>query len=218
MGKWLLYLVRGTPIILLVVLMSVVATLRDEDCASLLGCWSSTTSPEPITPRSFTPAIPLMSVVFQKTEKSEEGSRWHDDTPVGRGFVNISHPEIYGLPPGIKSPAGPDSYSVAMFHQIHCLKMIYIEYRSLQKGASTAASHTTREKDHSHHHGGETYHLLHCFDILYQSLLCAGDMTIEPARVESDGSRIQVDGWGVAHQCKDLDTILAWMGAHHGPL
>lgn len=29
-----------------------------------------------------------------------------------------------------------------------------------------------------------------------------GDMTLEGARVEADGSRKQVDGWGMEHQCR----------------
>lgn len=49
-------------------------------------------------------------------------------------------------------------------------------------------------------------HVYHCFDYLRQSLMCAGDMTIEWPREEEDGSRFAFDGWGVEHQCKD------WVG------
>lgn len=48
--------------------------------------------------------------------------------------------------------------------------------------------------------GGE--HVGHCFDYLRQSLMCAGDMSVEWPRVESDGRKIAVDGWGVEHRCR----------------
>lgn len=60
-------------------------------------------------------------MVFRQSEKSE-GLRWHDAvSPTGHGFVNISHPERYDLPPGIENPSGIESFSVSMFHQLHCL-------------------------------------------------------------------------------------------------
>lgn len=98
--------------------------------------------------------------------------------------------------------------------------MVYNEYRFLRKhheqGPEQAAGMHEGHGQGRHH--GDANHILHCFDFLSQSLLCAGDVTIEPARVESDGRRIQVDGWGVEHQCKDLDAILSWVEANHGPL
>lgn len=95
-------------------------------------------------------------------------------------------------------------------------KMIYNEYRFLRKDQGPDQG-VQKEHGHSRHHANAN-HILHCFDFLSQSLLCAGDLTIEPARVESDGRRIQVDGWGISHQCKDLDAILSWVEANHGPL
>lgn len=46
---------------------------------------------------------------------------WDALTPTGHGFVNVSHPEAYGLLPGIPTHSGVERYSVAMFHQLHCL-------------------------------------------------------------------------------------------------
>lgn len=68
------------------------------------------------------------------------------------------------------------------------------------------------------HHHSDDYHTQHCFDFILQGILCAGDTTIEWARVESDGSRLSVDGWGIPHQCKDLEAIMAWVEANHGPV
>ncbi len=38
--------------------------------------------------------------------------------------------------------------------------------------------------------------------------MCFGDMTLEGARVEEDGSREQVDGWGVEHQCRRRVSLI----------
>lgn len=48
--------------------------------------------------------------------------------------------------------------------------------------------------------------------------MCTGDLTIEWARVQKNGKRITVDGWGVPHQCKDPEAIWRWMKEHHGPI
>lgn len=61
-------------------------------------------------------------------------------------------------------------------------------------------------------------HSQHCFAYIAESIMCAGDLTIEWAKVERDGSRTQVDGWGVPHQCKDLEAIQAWIEVNHGPV
>lgn len=61
------------------------------------------------------------------------------------------------------------------------------------------------------------FHTQHCFDYLSQSILCARDLTIEWARIESHGWRFQVDGWGIPHQCKDSEAILAWEEVNHRP-
>ena len=48
--------------------------------------------------------------------------------------------------------------------------------------------------------GGE--HVGHCFDYLRQSIICSGDMSLEWPKVEPDGRRFEVDGWGIPHECK----------------
>jgi hypothetical protein len=76
-------------------------------------------------------------------------------------------------------------------------------------------------RDRMNGNDGQTHadhHVQHCFSFLSQSIMCAGDLTIEWARIESDGSRFQVDGWGIPHQCKDPNAIFAWMEENHGPL
>lgn len=58
-------------------------------------------------------------------------------------------------------------------------------------------------------------HAQHCFDYLRQSIMCAGDMTIEHAREPPLGEkRVTTDGWGVEHQCKDWSDIINWTLDH----
>lgn len=64
-------------------------------------------------------------------------------------------------------------------------------------------------------HGGEHLdsstkqheHVEHCFDYLRQALMCSADTTIEHAMVEGNGNRIQVDGWGATHKCKNWYSL-----------
>ena len=67
------------------------------------------------------------------------------------------------------------------------------------------------------HRKSSDSHTQHCFAYIAESIMCAGDLTIEWAKVEKNGSRIQVDGWGVPHQCKSPGEIRKWMAANHGP-
>lgn len=53
----------------------------------------------------------------------------------------------------------------------------------------------------------ELSHIEHCFDYLRQNIMCAGDLTLEKARVDTDGHRRTTDGWNTAHQCKDWEEI-----------
>ncbi|TIA36905.1 hypothetical protein D6C78_05089 [Aureobasidium pullulans] len=140
---------------------------------------------------------------------------WDALTPIGHGFVNISDPEVYGLPPGITTMSGVDRYSVAMYHQLHCLGLIRNQYWRLIEILSTDSTAAIgKEEVHKQLH---QHHPQHCFAYIAESIMCSGDLTIEWAKVEKDGSRTQVDGWGVTHQCKDPDAILEWMKANHGP-
>lgn len=149
---------------------------------------------------------------LQDPPNKENDRYWDALVPIGRGFVNISNPKAYHLLPGISTEVGIDRYSVAMYHQLHCLvsKALVPPLRGLR---------TTSPPFDSFYRTifAMPHHLQHCFAYLAQSIQCSGDLTVEWAMVELDGSRIQVDGWGVPHQCKDLDEIWAWMETNHGP-
>jgi hypothetical protein len=66
--------------------------------------------------------------------------------------------------------------------------------------------------DTTSRHGNGLGHISHCFDYLRQSVLCAGDTTLEGRTYHEDGSEISI-GWGSYHDCKDWSQIKEWADA-----
>ncbi|KAF2167369.1 hypothetical protein M409DRAFT_53974 [Zasmidium cellare ATCC 36951] len=135
---------------------------------------------------------------------------WEDKMqPSDEGFIRIPNPSKYGLSGGFTIPntTNTEGYSISMFHQLHCLTAL----RQQTFDLLNQTIHHPVKIDVMHNH--------HCFDYLRQAILCAGDMTLEPAKVV-DGVRVQaVDGYGVTHQCRSFGAILefaerngAWKG------
>ena len=80
---------------------------------------------------------------------------------------------------------------------------------------STKESHRGTTKVPEEHPHVQPDHVGHCFDYLRQALMCAGDMTIEHAREPPLGQkRLTTDGWGVTHQCRNWDEMMAWTLSH----
>lgn len=97
-----------------------------------------------------------------------------------------------------------EEYSMTVFHQLHCLAMIKTELNR-QTLRYPAPEHTHENANH----------IPHCFDYIRQGLMCAGDMTLEKAKVNADGVRIRdVNGWGVEHECKNWDDVMRWSEKH----
>lgn len=108
----------------------------------------------------------------------------------------VPHPSDFNLPPG-KSTAKGDLFDVSVFHQLHCLTKIR-EHAALLRFALEHNNTAGFEKIIS----PQIDHMAHCFDYLRQSIMCAGDMTLEWPKEGSSGERLLVDGWGIQHQCK----------------
>jgi hypothetical protein len=152
----------------------------------------------------------------------------------GQGYVLVPDAaEQYGLLPGIATEGGPDRFAVSMYHQIHCLVcmtkssamntiltiqgMIRLVYFDMvdQLERSSKESRRGATKVLEGHPDVQPDHVAHCFDYLRQALMCAGDMTIEHAREPPLGQkRLTTDGWGVTHQCRNWDEMLAWTLSH----
>lgn len=115
----------------------------------------------------------------------------------GRGFIFVKNGAKYGLQPGVETKHG-EIYSVAMYHQIHCLGLLRRNYWNLTdaiaKGNDTYMRDELDRQMHNSHTG-------HCFDYLRQSIECSADMTLEWPKVGKDGKRFEVDGEGIPHLC-----------------
>lgn len=57
-------------------------------------------------------------------------------------------------------------------------------------------------------------HVEHCFDYLRQALLCCGDTTLEWPSEYPDGRVLNVDGLGISHQCRDIDSAQKYLSDH----
>ncbi|KAE8351276.1 hypothetical protein BDV28DRAFT_150151 [Aspergillus coremiiformis] len=166
----------------------------------------------PVRPVLFRPD-PL-AASDHKTEESMQATKenWLSYMPRGNGFIAVNHTERYTLPPPMKV-LGQDTYSIAVFHQLHCLYSIMAVYDELAAGGSSRDSmHDTRDSPHEHSdgqvHGHNHNHVDHCFQYLRQSLLCCGDTALEGQDPRNDHPG--TDGTGAVHLCKDFDGLMAW--------
>lgn len=115
---------------------------------------------------------------------------------VGKGFVRIDNREQYHLqePFHLKHIPG-DGYSIAVYHQYHCLYMIMHAHGRLSFGKPE-------------HNLDMQRHVTHCFDYLRQSALCCGDSALEGQGKTAKG---MADGWGVQHVCKSNSEVVDWI-------
>lgn len=116
----------------------------------------------------------------------------------------IEDPLTYDLPleEGEKTPSGT-IYSVALYHQLHCLSVIRRDYFDLVEGVLSNSTELATLVDKQI----QMFHNRHCLDYIRQTLECIADMTLEWKRTELDGSRVQVDGMHIPHECKSKVTL-----------
>merc|ERR1711939_459646 len=122
------------------------------------------------------------------------------------GAVSHSTRQQWDLEPGKPTKAG-EVYDISVFHELHCLRHIRTHTFTLQ----ALIGEDDPQKIYDVLLKPTEDHVFHCFDYIRQALMCAGDMTIEWPRVEADGSRFAVDGWGITHECKSWDAIMQYM-------
>jgi len=91
---------------------------------------------------------------------------------------------------------------------------IHADGHFLQAGLKSAFERMINENDTSHMK--HSSHLAHCFDYLRQGVMCAGDMTLEPAfeLTGEDAGVKAVNGWNVEHQCKNYQMIYDFAEEH----
>ncbi|KAI1416919.1 hypothetical protein F5Y13DRAFT_204284 [Hypoxylon sp. FL1857] len=130
---------------------------------------------------------------------------WMSLFPPGMGYVSMDSIKNAGDVPRIfqdMSTDGSGRFCVAAFHQLHCLFLIYADFRRALSGELTHAdTHSLRDS-----------HSLHCFDYLRESIICAADSALEPFRSPFDGGTQGngVDGFGSVNQCRDFKQLFEW--------
>lgn len=120
------------------------------------------------------------------------------------GYVSMDNIKDAGEIPQIfrdMSTDGSGRFCVAAFHQLHCLFLIYSDFRRALNGELKADAHSL--------HGS---HSLHCYDYLRESIICAADSALEPFRSPFDGGTQGngVDGFGSVHQCRNFGELYEW--------
>ncbi|KIW07554.1 hypothetical protein, variant [Verruconis gallopava] len=173
--------------------------------------------PSPVPPLTTTRVVFEKDELYARRPDPESDAAWDALLPPGRGFVFIPNPHEYGLPPGEATPYG-DIYSIAVFHQLHCLgqlrRFTWLFLDSIAENG-THGELTRQAIMQMFNEGDHAEHLHHCFDYLRQTIMCGGDMSVEWPRDEPDGRRFAVDGWGIPHECKNWDTIMEYMDQNH---
>ncbi|KAM3512404.1 hypothetical protein MY11210_003970 [Beauveria gryllotalpidicola] len=125
----------------------------------------------------------------------------------GNGFIAVNDSAQYKLPDPILF-RGRDTYSIAVFHQMHCLYAIMNRYNDLTSGSSEGQQDHAQHGSH-HRRGGKSHrHVDHCFRYLRQSLLCCGDTALEGQDPNTD--KAATNGVGAVHMCKDFEAIRSW--------
>nr|POE47266.1 oxidase ustya [Quercus suber] len=162
------------------------------------------------------PSIPMDTVVFEAnpvfSERPTDDSdyAWNMLLPPGRGYVFVPDAEARGLAPGQQTPSGP-IYSVAMYHQLHCLARLRKLHWVFKDGIVSGEDALAR----SFAGRDAAAHAQHCFDYLRQAILCNADMTLEWPKQAGPSSGAMVDGWGVPHTCKSQTAIDDYMAHFH---
>ncbi|KAK5740509.1 hypothetical protein LTR17_004546 [Elasticomyces elasticus] len=167
---------------------------------------------------TMTSPVPLMRSIpitfehndlFSGPASPERDEAWSLIAPLGDGFIllpNSTAQGAYDLPLGQCTSRG-QIYDISVFHQLHCLANI----RRHLSAMKTALDEADQHESNVHALQPHDDHVYHCFDYIRQALMCAGDMTIEWPRTETDGSRFAVDGWGITHECRDWSAIMEFM-------
>ncbi|GAO17431.1 uncharacterized protein UV8b_06025 [Ustilaginoidea virens] len=167
------------------------------------------------------PNFPIHPVLFRHDPmatigRNDENSRnatqenWLSYIPRGNGFIAVNNAEKYTLPDPIPF-RGKSAYSIAVFHQIHCLHAIMNVFNELTRPASKHARDSDRGHD-GHMDSHAHRHIDHCFRYLRQSLVCCGDTALEGQ--DPNTKAAGTDGTGAVHMCRDFDGIRAWAEEH----
>ncbi|KAF8852154.1 hypothetical protein BDZ45DRAFT_678557 [Acephala macrosclerotiorum] len=167
--------------------------------------WPQSGEDGALNPQAFIPEIPLEEVMFNFPTPYEdtgiEGDKlWNELMPLGSGFLRVPYPRRFDMPQSKSIENDPEEgeiYSLSVTHQLHCL------------GVSRDVIKKYEKKDKARFAGDG--HEYHCIDYIRQSILCAGDTTLDFAEIfrEPDGAgrRLGFSGANSTHICRSWDAI-----------
>ncbi|KAI0893768.1 hypothetical protein F4806DRAFT_134966 [Annulohypoxylon nitens] len=206
---------RGTRFLMVIVaivsaFVSAIATVIMHNLLPIPHITSSTSKPQELLPSLNIP--PLGNVLrtyigepaYYANDMNVTHKAWMSLFPPGMGYVSMDNIKDAGEIPQIfrdMSTDGSGRFCVAAFHQLHCLFLIYSDFRRALNGELKADAHSL--------HGS---HSLHCYDYLRESIICAADSALEPFRSPFDGGTQGngVDGFGSVHQCRNFGELYEW--------
>ncbi|EER40861.1 conserved hypothetical protein [Histoplasma capsulatum H143] len=168
--------------------------------------------------KTLIPTLPLLKepVVFNPDPRwsgsdPETHKLWEKEHLNGftHSFV-LDNPRDYGLEKGVPARRGGERFGISMYHQLHCLASIRMVYFN-----QTDNHQHRRDEDPWDMELRNHLHTDHCFDYLRQAIRCSADPTVEWSRVETNGERREIDGWGVPHTvCKDVSVFEEFIAQH----
>ncbi|KAF6815392.1 hypothetical protein CMUS01_12454 [Colletotrichum musicola] len=112
-------------------------------------------------------------------------SQWRSLLPVGAGWKQTNDDPFF---------------TTSMTHQLHCIFMIGEIYSAITTNTSgrLPSDHVT--------------HFFHCIDYLRQSVMCSGDMAMEPHVITDTDDNGPGDGsWNGQHVCKDYSQMMKYL-------
>ncbi|KAI0478577.1 hypothetical protein GGR56DRAFT_328896 [Xylariaceae sp. FL0804] len=128
-------------------------------------------------------------LIFSYPPSEHTNRAWRDIFPAEGGF--FVHPTI-----------APTRSTFSVFHQLHCLNGLRGGYWANQ----LAASKGQKQVDADLPVDIQTSHMRHCIDLLRQSLMCHGDVTLEVVDEDING----VHGFRTPHKCIDWENLKEW--------
>ncbi|RDW91743.1 hypothetical protein BP5796_02908 [Coleophoma crateriformis] len=86
-----------------------------------------------------------------------------------------------------------EGYALTMHHQIHCLGLMKHVFISAERNEPIPST--------------SFRHMDHCVEYIRQSIMCYGDLTLEPLQLGSSQKAIESDTWGSKHFCRDWTAL-----------
>ncbi|KAH0596114.1 hypothetical protein MHUMG1_05975 [Metarhizium humberi] len=154
--------------------------------------------PDWLPPEEWRTEIFRLHEIYGEEPVGTAKEAWLSLIPKGKGFIVVKNDTELPNMPGLRHPEHEQHACVAIFHQLHCLYITYAAYWNARAGNFDDIP---------------PEHLIHCWDYLRQSIMCAGDTSLEWVH-RLDSPPGETSGWGFQHTCKNFDAIFDWAESH----